>query len=207
MPKRLRKILLWILVPGLLGAGLYLARFPILKGIGSFLIREDMPVNADAIFVLSGDADERCRAAAELFRRGLAARIVTTGSNTSSALRALQMDIPDAELGAMALQKAGIDSAAVGILPLGSSTKEEADAILGYAQAAGLKRVIIVTSRFHTRRTASVFKSLFRKNGIEAVICGAAPYDYDENRWWESEKSLIFVNNEYVKLLYYAWKY
>jgi hypothetical protein len=31
--------------------------------------------------------------------------------------------------------------------------------------------------------------------------------DYDPERWWDTEEGLLMVNNEYVKLLYYALKY
>ncbi|MDX2286729.1 MAG: YdcF family protein [Bacteroidia bacterium] len=199
--------LIWAAVPLGAAALLWLFRFQILLGLGSWLIREDSRVSADAIVVLSGEPAERCRAGAALFREGLAPRIIATGSGVNPSLASLGIEIPDAVLGRRALMRLEIDSAAVTALPLGSSTFEEAQVLTGYAQQQGLKRVILVTSKFHTRRTGQVFRAVSEGSGITYTVLGAAPDEYRTDRWWESEKGLIFVNNEYLKLIWYRLTY
>lgn len=199
--------LLWAAAPLGAAALLWIFRFQILLGLGSWLIREDARISADAIVVLSGEPAERSQAGAALFREGLASRIITTGSGVNPSLASLGIGIQDADLGRRALMRLGIDSAAVTALPLGSSTLEEAQALTGYAQQQGLKRIILVTSKFHTRRTGKVFRAVSAGSGITYTVLGAAPDEYDTGRWWESEKGLLFVNNEYIKLIWYRITY
>jgi hypothetical protein len=62
----------------------------------------------------------------------------------------------------------------------------------------------------HTRRIRWVLGQLDRRQGdhrVRFLLQGASDHSYEEARWWEYEKGLIFVNNEYLKLLYYIWRY
>ncbi|MEL6590762.1 MAG: YdcF family protein, partial [Bacteroidota bacterium] len=138
---------------------------------------------------------------------GLAPRIISLGSGVSPTLAALGNPITDAEIGRRALIMGGIDSSRIEAVPIGSSTFEESEEVLGFSQVRGYQKIIILTSKFHTRRVANVFREKFREAGIEVVILGAEPKTYELEEWWESEEALLFVNNEYVKLLYYAFKY
>ena len=206
MKKQLRKwgIRLGILV--LMVAALYLARRPILRGFGAFLEKTDGPIQVDAAFVLSGAAEERTAKALELYPR-FTEKIVTTGEMVSQALQALGQEYTSAEVMRDALLAGGVDSADVFILPKGTSTFEESEHILGYALAAGMKRIMIVSSLHHTRRIHNVFTRKFRQEGIEVIIQGADPIEYDPDTWWLDEEGLLMVTNEYIKLVYYWWRY
>ncbi len=60
---------------------LYLARHPLLRLAGSFWIVDEEPQNSDAIVILGDDnlnADRAARAA-ELFKSGLAPRVIASG--------------------------------------------------------------------------------------------------------------------------------
>ncbi|MDX2246360.1 MAG: YdcF family protein [Bacteroidia bacterium] len=186
---------------------LYLVRVPILRGIGNFLIREDTLMPVDAIVVLSGNSDERAKKAGELYREKLAPVVIATGGTVNQALLAYGVEINDANLTRIALRRQGVDSTAIRVLESGTSTFEESEGLLGYAHREGFKRVIVVTSKFHTRRTKNVFHKKFREVGIDVLVAGAESEEYDVEKWWESEPAMIFVNNEYVKMLYYWLKY
>ena len=205
--KRLKRwsIALLILVV-LLGAG-YLLRGSILKGMGNYLIKEDTEVKVEAAFVLSGMAYERSLKAREMYDKGYAPLLIPVGEGFNDNLRAVGIQLSDAALGRQALMRMGVDSTAIRILEAGTSTQEESEVILGYAKNMGFQRIMIISSRFHTRRVQKVFKRKFKDAGIDVFVVGAAPQDYDIDAWWHSEMGLIFVNNEYMKLLYYAWKY
>jgi uncharacterized SAM-binding protein YcdF (DUF218 family) len=192
----------------MLGA-LFLLRFPLLRAAGNFLIREDLLAPADAIVVLAGDPEERMRFGAELYQKGLAPVVVCTGELVSGSLQAVGLKVTDAQLGRIALVRHGMDSANVILLEKGTSTWEESDAVRVMAKEKGWKRVIVVSSAFHTRRVGWVFKKKFAREGIEVLIAGARPSsnDYQVSAWWQSEKGLLFVNNEYVKLIYYRLTY
>ncbi|MEL6673954.1 MAG: YdcF family protein [Bacteroidota bacterium] len=206
MKKFFRKLLKWVLALLVIFGGLYLARKPILRGIGNFLIHEDTLQPVDATFVLSGGVIERTEEAARMFPEHTPV-IYATGANRSGALQAMGINLTDAEVGRKVLWDLGVDSAAVKVIQRGTSTYEESEEILGFASAEGLKRIMIISSKFHTRRVSSVFRRKFRSLGIEVIVRGAPPATYDTQQWWQHEESLIFVFNEYAKLLYYAWKY
>lgn len=205
--KTFKRWLIALLILAVLLTGIFLLRGPILKGVGAYLIKEDTEVRVDAAFVLSGNAYERSVKAKEMHEKGYAPLLTATGEGINDNLLALGIDISDAELGRDALIRLGVDSTAIRMLRVGTSTQEESEAILGYAKELGYQRIMIISSRFHTRRIQRVFKRKFKQAGIDVFVIGAAPRDYNTSRWWESEMGMIFVNNEYMKLLYYSWKY
>lgn len=208
MRKFFRKLFIFLFVLIILVGGIYLLRYSIMRGVGNFLVQEDTPQKAEAMFILSGQADERMDYALYIDKEmGLAPRIMTLGAGISPTLIAMNMALNDAEVGRGALIRGGIDSMRIEALPIGTSTFEESEEILGFSQVRGYKKIIILSSKFHTRRVRSVFKKKFRKAGIEVVVLGAEPKDYELDKWWEDETALLFVNNEYVKLLYYAFRY
>ncbi|MDP5170774.1 MAG: YdcF family protein [Bacteroidia bacterium] len=184
----------------------YLLRRPILRGAGSFLAKTDVPVKVDAAFVLSGAAKERTIRALELYPE-FAPQLVTTGGMVAQALQALGMTYTGSEVMRDALLMGGVDSSHVNIIPRGTSTFEESEEILGYCLAQGYHRVMIVSSLHHTRRIGHVFRDKFRDAGIEVNVQGADPIEYRADQWWLDEDGLIFVVNEYAKILYYVWRY
>ncbi len=207
--KFLRRALRITFILAALGLLMFLLRRPLMQGIGHWLIKEDTLQQVEATFVLSGAAEERCTLAADLYRRGFTPLIIPTGEGINPTLEAVGMSIMDAEVGRQALLRMGVDSSAIRVLKRGTSTFEESEEILGYSRREEFRRVMIISSKFHTRRIQGVFKDKYHQEGIEVVIRGADPLPdtYAVDQWWQSESGLIFVNNEYMKLLYYALKY
>jgi len=186
---------------------LVLFRVSILQGIGNILIDEDNPVKAEAAFVLSGNSTERAQKAYNLYQQNYINKIYTTGSQINDVLMAVDVQMTDAELTQKILLDMGIDSSIVTPIDIGTSTFEESEEILGYSQQKGFKRIIVISSKFHTRRIRSVFNKKFHEAGIEVFVIGADPLKYKIEDWWNYEQSLIFVNNEYIKMVYYWLKY
>lgn len=207
--KFLRRSLRTLLILAALGLLVFLLRGPLMRGIGRWLIKEDNLQQVDATFVLSGAAEERCTLAADLYQRGFTPLIIPTGEGINPTLEAMDMPIMDAEVGRQALLRMGVDSSAIRVLKRGTSTFEESEEILGYSLREEFRRIMIISSKFHTRRIQGVFKDKYHEEGIEVVVRGANPLPdtYEIDQWWQSESGLIFVNNEYMKLLYYALKY
>lgn len=206
----MRKIKRWVFFFGIsfvILLTLYFLRFSILKMAGNFLIREDELNQVDATFVLSGGSYERAKEAANIYNRGNTPLIIATGGMESPVLKAASMRMVDAELTRKALMKMGVPDSIIRILPRGTSTFEESEEILGYSENSDFKRIIVVSSKFHTRRVKSVFDKKFKKMGIDVLVRGAPPENYDVDEWWKHEEGLIFVNNEYVKMFYYMLKY
>ena len=83
---------------------------------------------------------------------------------------------------------------------------EEANAILNHCKQKGYEKIIVVSGKLHTRRMRYSFKN-FDDHQIEVLLSGSAQSGYNEDYWWKSEKGMIMVNNEYMKLLYYYLNY
>lgn len=205
--KFLKKLFITLAILILVGLGIYLLRRPILKGIGYALVYEDPSVEVDAAFVLSSNAIERGELAADLYHRNLFPLVITMGEGVNPSFASVDMSFTDAELTKEVLLQSGVDSSAIRVINRGTSTYEESEQILGYASREGYQQIMIITSQLHTRRVKRVFKKKFKNAGIDVIIKGASPLRFEIDHWWENEEAMINVNNEYVKLLYYSWKY
>ena len=186
---------------------LFALRIEILKAMGSFLIYEtDLPKSADAIVILSGSPFDRANKAVLLDKLTSSPIFICTGKNQSGDLKVFKDSVYECELLKMQLMKRGIDENRIQLLIEGTSTAEEAISVLSYAKNNKLDTIIIVSSKFHTRRIHQVFCKKFKKEGIYVAIQGAPSTAYIENLWWKSENGLIALNNEYIKLVYYLFK-
>lgn len=199
----------------------FVFRIKILRETGQFLISEDELQKAEAMFVLGGDSYDRGNLAADLYRKGFSGKIVCLGENIPTVFRALGISYSESEVTEINIEmsfknpenpitsdtgNSGVDSSVV-ILKKGTSTMEEVESILAFCNAYNLKKVIIISSKFHTRRIRMVCEKILKNTGIEFIIAGAPSSIYSEEEWWKSEEGLIMLNNEYVKLFYYLLKY
>jgi uncharacterized SAM-binding protein YcdF (DUF218 family) len=200
----------WIritLILFLILAIIYVARFPILKSIGNFLVVNDIPKKSDVIFVLSGSAFDRGTKAAELFSNKFADKIICTGGNKDGTMLALGKEMYECEITKSAVELYTTDSIAIDTLKRGTSTYEESKYILQYCLTHQIKSCIIVTSSFHTRRVSWVFNKTFKSKGVDLIFVAADSQTFNSQNWWQSEQGLIQLNNEYIKILYYLVKY
>lgn len=202
-----RLVLLLLLVVVLSGSA-YLLRVPLLRAVGQFLIRTDARDTYDAAYVLGGSAPERGEAGGRMIRVGKVPVVYCTGEAVHRTLEVMGLPITEAELTrTVALKYAGPDSVKVHTLPKGTSTWEEAEAVIAHAQEHGHAHIAIVTTEFHTRRVGRVFRKHAEGTSVQVHVVAAPSTLYDSERWWESEEGLLMVNNEYVKLLYYVLRY
>lgn len=184
----------------------FLFHVPLLRMIGNQLIDEDPIEKTPAVFVLSGDAWDRGNEAIKLYKQGFAEKIICTGENVPRLFLIAGIPLPESELTQLHLLASGIPAHDIELLCKGTSTKEEADYILEYCKQRDIKKLAIVSTKFHTRRIGNTFRKKFEDAGMQLIIRGAPSSGYDENEWWKSENGLIFVNNEYIKILYYWLK-
>ncbi len=181
----------------------FLFRFKILGWMGGFLISEDQPQKVELAVVLGGNAQTRAERAAELYSAGWVQRFVCTGAHHNEI--AEYYDVPDSEakLTAGFLINFGVSEDKVRSMDVGTSTREEYHAILKLCQEEGIKSIMLISDRFHTRRVRQVFEDGLENIGVRVIVCGASHDQYDECRYWEAERGLIMVFEEYVKMVYY----
>ncbi len=190
----------------LLGLSVYLFREPVFRAIAKSLIKEDKIERADAIVVLSGNSFDRGNKAAALFFHGFAPRIVCPGGNRAYEFEILNMQISEAEAAKINLARLGVPDSCIVIMNAGTSTKEEADLIKQFATIKKYKKLILLTSLYHTRRAGYVFKKALKYTDIKLMVCGAKSSRFDELNWWKTEDGLIAMNNELLKNFYYFLK-
>jgi uncharacterized SAM-binding protein YcdF (DUF218 family) len=142
-----------------------------------------------------------------LWYKGFAPKIICTGNYISGTVKSLDLTYTEAQLTQMRIWSFNIDSILVEAINVGTSTMEESDFILGYCVQNRLNKIILVSDKFHTHRIKNVFEEKFEDADIQVIYSGAPSSRYKESEWWRAEAGLIMVNNEYIKLGYYWWKY
>ncbi|HVU28448.1 MAG TPA: YdcF family protein [Verrucomicrobiae bacterium] len=102
-------------------------------------------VKADVIVVLGGGSRERPERAAELFKQQVAPRIIISGFG-------------DAEINRHALIDLGVPANAIEVENQSRTTEENARFTIKILRAEKLRRVVIVTSWYHSRRALATFR-------------------------------------------------
>jgi len=85
------------------------------------------------------------------------------------------------------------------------NTREEAEVLAKLAVQKNWKRVIIVTSNYHTRRTRYIFRRVF-PGKIAVSVAGARDGDFDPEHWYEKRKSIKQFMGEVGGMLVAMWE-
>jgi uncharacterized SAM-binding protein YcdF (DUF218 family) len=205
--KHRRRLLLLLL----LGA---IVLWPLLAWAGArlLIVKSEIPA-ADAIVVMSGSSTylERADWAAKMYREGRAPLIVLTNDSLISGWdKAEQRNPYFYELAARELQKRGVPESKIQVVSgIALGTYEESLGVRDYASAHQLKRLLIVTSAYHTRRTLWSLRHACQGSGIEIGIDSPPPgwQTPAASRWWWRRWGWKVVAGEYVKLIYYGMRY
>ncbi len=64
----------------------------------------------------------------------------------------------------------------------------------------GVKKALIVTSNFHTRRARAVF-NYFGLKGTQYILIASRDEDFDPANWWQSREAKKTLLLEYAKLV------
>jgi uncharacterized SAM-binding protein YcdF (DUF218 family) len=162
----------------------------ILTALGSFLIKAGPPQKADVILVLAGDGfGHRILKAAELVQQGYAPKALISGPDGQYGQYECDLAIPFAV-------KAGYpESDFIHFEHRSRSTSDEGTALAAKLREMNAKRVLVVTSNYHTRRAGWI---LHRAAPEIAFIVVAAPDEYFKpDSWWH--------NREASKTFLYEW--
>ncbi len=196
--RRLRRILIATAALVVLVAG---ATWVFLR-VGQWLVVEDQLEAAQAIVVLSGGMPVRAREAAEIYRQGFAAQVwVTRPVGPAEELQ--QMDIfylGEEFYSQKILIHLGVPADAIHILekPV-VNTEEEVLEIAAELRRGEGRKVIVVTSKPHTRRVKAIWKARVGENP-RALVRYASGDDYDGAHWWRRTHDALDVVREILGL-------
>ena len=164
--------------------------------MGDFLVIRDPLTPADAVIAVSGDGvGERTRAAADLLRQGDARWVILSGSTKGHARGGATAAMMRQAL------RAGVPADRLLIDDQSESTLDNARNTARLMRTHGLRRAIVVTSPYHTRRAAWVFRSVFLPQGLQVRVLAVSDSFFRVEQWWTRHRERSLVAREYVKLL------
>jgi uncharacterized SAM-binding protein YcdF (DUF218 family) len=183
--------------------------------VAGFLIVDKPLAEADAIFVLGGALAyvERTQKAAELYRQGVAPKVIVTDDGEEAGWSRREQKNPKYyELAVASLVASGVPRERIEIADrLVDGTIDEARLLSDLAAASDLKRVMLVTSAYHTRRTWWTFNRVMTldQRQVEFGIASPPPgvQTPDVATWWFRRRGWNWVGGEYVKLGIYSLYY
>lgn len=176
------------------------------RSAGAWLIVEDPLKPADAVVVLAGQATPPLRTleAGVIFNAGWAGEVwITPGSwSRNSSSEPLQpVENPDYAISREALQAMGVPTRAIRLLDGPTrNTSQEIQAVARELRRRGGGRVIIVTSKSHTRRVQLTWQLLIGSQ--PAAIVRYTPYDpFEPYQWWRKERETRNVSHEWLGMV------
>jgi uncharacterized SAM-binding protein YcdF (DUF218 family) len=196
----LSSLLSLLFLLGLL-AVIYLLRHPLMRLAGSFWVVDESPEASDAIVILGDDnyAADRAVRAAELFRSGGAPRIVASGRYLRPYASIAQLEEHDL------IDRGVPPSAIVRLEHHAQNTRVEAIAISRLLSTRGWKRVLLVTSNYHTRRARYICEREFPPGTVLRVVA-ARDSDYDPDTWWSTREGIKIFFHEVLGMLVALWE-
>ena len=180
---------------------LYLLRGPILSFTGETWVVDEPLQPADVLIVLSDDNfyADRATKAAQLYREGMAKIVVASG-------RRLRPNAGICELMEHDLIERGVPKENIlRVVHESDNTREEAQALVRIAAERKWRKVIVVTSNYHTRRARYIFRKVFPQK-VEVFVSSARDGDFDPAHWWEKRKSIKELTREFAGMIVAIWE-
>lgn len=162
---------------------------------GNFLVKTDPLEAADIIVALAGDGSgRRLLRAAELVEQGYAPRVLIPGPRTAYGAR-------ESDLALEFARREGLDMEILEGFPVDvTSTLEELAFVDRELQRRGVKKALVVTSNFHTRRARNIYRK-HTSGAIEYIFVAAGSPRFDPDSWWKTRDGKEVLVIEYIKTL------
>ena len=169
-----------------------------LRRLGTWLVVNEPLARSDIIFVVDGQTPQRELEGAALFLEGWAPRVALTlpRDPTPADVRRLAGEPAPQERAWQVLRRRGVpETAIVRLERVVENTDQELRVDFDYARAHGFRRVIIVSSPYHTRRVRMIWRSRFGDE-IPVSVRVTRYEPLDPSRWWRSRRSIEASSHE-----------
>lgn len=174
---------------------------------GTWLVKEDIPQQADVMVMLTGRLADRVLQVTDLYTDQVADQVWIVqedmGVDQELVKRGVQL-ISESAQARDALVSLGIPSEDILILPGdANSTQMEAEHVRDHLKTqTGVKSVLLVTSSSHTRRAYKIFKAAFKSmEDPPELYCSPSSYtEFNAEKWWKSREDIQSVVFEYLKM-------
>ena len=168
---------------------------------GSFLVVERPIASPDAIISLASHEWERLPETIRLAHRYPDALVLLTLPPVVN-----EYNCHDCAHRVDLLRSNGISERLIRVLPIKlSGTFGEAAVAFDFARHEHIRRLLVVTSPYHTRRSLATFRSVFDDSGVDIGIepaiatSQARPY-----AWWRTPYDRWYVRYEWAAMAYYV---
>jgi uncharacterized SAM-binding protein YcdF (DUF218 family) len=182
----------------LTAAGLVLV--VVLPKAGAALVIYAPVDNPDAIVMLASHEWERLPAAAAAARQHPAARFILTVPRSPSPANCFRCGERIEWL-----SREGIGPNRIQELRGVVNTYGEARAVAAYVRSRGLRRVLVVTSPYHTRRSLQTFRRVLAGSDVEVgVLPSSSTSTATPSTWWRHDLDRAYVLYEWAAIGAYA---
>lgn len=174
--------------------------------LGTWLMVEDPLAPAHAIVVLSGSMPERALEAARIYRQNFAAEVwVSLPVGPAEELNSMHIAyVGESFYNQRVLIAQDVPADAIRVFedPI-ADTEEEVAEIARDCRRDGAHKVIIVTSKAHTRRVRTIWRHLVG-NDPQLIVRYTSEDSFDAAHWWRRTSDVLDVVREMMGILN-AW--
>jgi uncharacterized SAM-binding protein YcdF (DUF218 family) len=161
--------------------------------LADLLVVDSMAQPAEVAVVLGGGGGSRLHKALELYEQGIVGGLVLVDEKEKYWDTRLARQCPDCKTGGKRLT----------ILSGSESTLTDALLVHKYCIANDIKKLLVVTDPYHTRRASLAFNRQFADSGIEVKTLSSGDYRdmlSPSEDWWRDEVTLRVVGTEAAKI-------
>jgi uncharacterized SAM-binding protein YcdF (DUF218 family) len=182
---------------------LWVERRAVLAWIGDLVVEQSELAPADLVVILAGSPALNGREAAAIVTGGYARRVLLLEYRPDADTQLLtRLGLPASlPISTLVMERLGVPRDAIAVTPVaeGRGTSASVLALADYARARGLRRLIVVTSRSHTRRTARLLRQ--RLDGSTIIVRAPAEDLFRPHEWWRDRDSARELLTEALRWL------
>ncbi len=157
------------------------------------------PARADVIILLGGNSKSRLQTGMELYRQGLAPRILLIGEASPDPPSA--HPLPNVRL--LYLLEENVPRDAILVDARARSSYEEAIDARSMMRQHGWSRALVVSDPPHMRRLSWIWRKTFRGIDSTYLLIPTHPLWWNAGTWWRDDWAQRFVLTEIIKIGYY----
>jgi len=186
-----------------IGAGAWIERQVLLRGLADLWIVSDPVTRGDAVVVLGGSFNWRPFVAADLYQKGLVSKVLISQVEDEQPAVKIGVLPEHTELNRKVLLKLGVPDTSIELFGTkNNSTEDEARALKVWAEQNAVSVLIIPTEPFFTRRARWIFHREFSGTDVRIEISS-----FGMEKTWSAKDLQLRVILEVLKYISYRLQY